>query len=293
MTELHLKVFMITLLRIYNEGIMAKNEIKIKEKKGKAGEIFFDLVLVFAVCVCLFAGGNLYQIFAEYKAGTDEYNSIQNTVVVEREAGIEEVTRISGDVPKKKWKAPIEVDFTKLKEINTDVCGWIYAEAIPEISYPIVQGKDNEYYLHRTYEKNDNFAGSIFIDCDNNSDFNNCNTIIYGHNMKNGSMFGQLSEFKNRETYQKSKYIWILTPEETYKYEIFSAYVTPIKTETYTLIKGPGEEQKAYAEKMRALSEIDTERKTFDIRDKIITLSTCTGNENTRYVVQAVQIVPG
>ena len=61
----------------------------------------------------------------------------------------------------------------------------------------------------------------------------------------------------------------------------------------YGRVKGPGEEQKAYAEKMRALSEIDTERKTFDIRDKIITLSTCTGNENTRYVVQAVQIVPG
>lgn len=267
-------------------------ELKIKEKKGRTGNALLSLILIIAVCVCLFAGNNLYQIFSEYKAGSDEYNEIKNTVVVEREAGIEEVSQIVGDAPKKKWKAPITVDFDKLKAINKDVCGWLYMEAIPEINYPIVQGSDNDYYLHRTYEKNDNFAGSIFIDCDSNADFNNCNTIIYGHNMKNGSMFGQLKKYKEKETYDKSKYIWILTPEEAYKYEVFSAYTTPIKSETYTLIKGPGEEQKKFAEKMLALSELDTGEHTFDIKDKIITLSTCTGNESTRYVVQAVQTEP-
>ncbi len=73
--------------------------------------------------------------------------------------------------------------------------GWIYVEAVPDINYPIVHGKDNETYLHRTYEKNYNFAGTIFVDYENKGDFSDCNTIVYGHNMKNGSMFAQLKKF--------------------------------------------------------------------------------------------------
>lgn len=88
--------------------------------------------------------------------------------------------------------APINVDFASLKSINDDVIGWIYMEALPQISYPMVQGKDNNMYLHQTYEKNYNFAGTIFIDYENKRDFSDCNTLVYGHNMKNGSMFGML-----------------------------------------------------------------------------------------------------
>lgn len=268
---------------------MAK-ELKIRAKKSRKGDAVLTLLLVLCICVSVFAAQNLYQIFAEYKAGTDEYNNIKQQVVVEKEAGIEEVERLAEDPEKKQWKAPISVDFTKLQSINEDVCGWLYAEAIPDINYPIVQAEDNDYYLHRTYEKQDNFAGTLFIDCDNSSDFNNCNTIIYGHNMKNGSMFGKLKEFKKQETLEKSKFLWVLTPEGDFKYEIFSSYITPIKSETYTLNKGPGEEQKAFAEHMKELSEVETGNFTFDIRDKILTLSTCTGDESTRYIVQAVQL---
>ena len=107
--------------------------------------------------------------------------------------------------------------------------GWIYVEAVPDINYPIVHGKDNETYLHRTYEKNYNFAGTIFVDYENKGDFSDCNTIVYGHNMKNGSMFAQLKKFtQDEETYKKSKYFWIFTPEKNYRYEIISAYTTGV-----------------------------------------------------------------
>ena len=66
------------------------------------------------------------------------------------------------------------------------------------MNYPIVQAADNDKYLHLTYEGNYNFAGTIFIDYENSSDFNDCNTLVYGHNMKNGSMFGQLKKIHRK-----------------------------------------------------------------------------------------------
>ena len=160
-------------------------------------------------------------------------------------------------------------------------------EALEGVNYPIVQGEDNEFYLHKTYEKNYNFAGTIFVDYENSSDFSDCNTLIYGHNMKNGSMFGSLKKFtEDQSVYDKSRYFWILTPEKNCRYEIVSAYTTGVDSDTYTLFKGPGEEFEQYLKNIRGYSEIKTEAEELNIKDKIVTLSTCTGNESTRFVVQ-------
>ena len=116
----------------------------------------------------------------------------------------------------------------------------IYVDALPDISYPIVKGKDNQTYLHQTYEKNYNFAGTIFVDYENSGDFSDCNTLVYGHNMKNGSMFGHLKKFREDDKlYKQDKYFWILTPERNYRYEIITAYTTGVNSDTYTLFKGP------------------------------------------------------
>ena len=136
-------------------------------------------------------------------------------------------------------------------------------EAVPDINYPIVHGKDNETYLHRTYEKNYNFAGTIFVDYENKGDFSDCNTIVYGHNMKNGSMFNNIKSYTDQSFADEH---------------------------TYTLFKGPGEEFEKYLEKIRGYSEIRTDAEGMNIKDKIITLSTCTGNEATRYVVQGKRV---
>lgn len=242
--------------------------------------------------MCVFAGYNLYSIFHEYKAGSDEYAKIQDMVVVEQDARQEEAPKEVKKTEKKTWKAPISVDSKKLKELNKDYVGWLYIEALPEISYPVVHGEDNEYYLHHTFEKQDNFAGTLFVDCDNEGDLGDPNTIIYGHNMKNGTMFGQLKEFKLPEILEKSKYIWMLTPDENIKYEIFSGYTAKINSETYTLIKGPGKELQEYGKNMSILDQLGLGTREFDVKDNIITLSTCTGNDTTRYVIQAVRVDP-
>ena len=128
-------------------------------------------------------------------------------------------------------------------------------------------------------------------DYENSSDFSDCNTLIYGHNMKNGSMFGNLKKFtEDQSTYEKSKYFWILTPEKNYRYEIISAYTTGVNSDTYTLFKGPGEEYLNYLNTIQGYSEIKTEATELTVKDKIVTLSTCTGNEATRFVVQGKQV---
>ena len=266
--------------------------LKIKEKKSHLGTIICTLVMVLAIAVCLFAGSNLYNIWAEYKAGTDEYSKIQDMAVTEIQpsAEVRKEVVLPDAEEDQTWDAPIEIDFASLQVVNKDIEGWIYVEAIPTISYPVVQGEDNDYYLHRTFEKQDNFAGTLFLDYKNTEQFESPNTIIYGHNMKNGSMFGRLKEFRERETYDTSPYIWILTPEGDFKYQIFSAYVAEVDSDTYTLIKGPGKELVDYAERMQGYSSIICERTAFESTDKIITLSTCTGDDSTRYVVQAVRI---
>lgn len=249
-----------------------------------------SLVLLVAVCVFCYAAYNLYHIYTEYKKGSDEYNQIADMAVTERdpdELAKEEEESQEGS----KLKAPMEIDFDTLRGVNEDVIGWIYVEALDGVNYPVVKGEDNNTYLHTTYEKNYNFAGTIFIDCENSADFNDCNTLVYGHNMKNGSMFGQLKKFsQDAETYKKSRYFWIFTPEKNYRYEIISAYTTPVDSDTYTLFKGPGAEFEEYLDMIVSRSEVKTEPGDITIKDKIITLSTCTGNESTRFVVQGKRV---
>lgn len=257
-----------------------------EQKKKKKSDVLLTIALIVAIAVFCYAAFNLYHIYTEYKKGTDEYNQIEEMAVTERDADSGEVAG-----PNAQLKPPIEVDFDKLKSVNEDVVGWIYVDALPDISYPIVKGKDNQIYLHQTYEKNYNFAGTIFVDYENSGDFSDCNTLVYGHNMKNGSMFGHLKKFREDDRlYKQDKYFWILTPERNYRYEIISAYTTGVNSDTYTLFKGPGEEFEKYLETIKGYSEIQTDDTDLTIKDKIVTLSTCTGNESTRFVVQGKRV---
>lgn len=260
--------------------IMSRQNSKITKKKG---DIILTLTLIVAVAVFCFAAYNLFHIYTEYKKGTDEYNHIEQMAVTERDP---ESTEEASDT-EQGLQPPFDVDFAALQGVNPDVVGWIYIEALEGISYPVVQGEDNEEYLHTTYENNYNFAGTIFIDYENSRDFSDCNTLVYGHNMKNGSMFGQLKKFsEDQTTYEKSKYFWIFTPEKDYRYEIISAYTTGVNSDTYTLFKGPGDEFQEYLDTIKGYSEIETDDTELTIKDRIVTLSTCTGNDATRYVVQ-------
>ena len=269
---------------------MAEKKPVKKKKKKTFADILLTIILLTAIGVFIYAAYNLYHIYTEYKKGTDEYNQIEQMAVTNRDPD-ELQEEAGGEDQGPSLVAPMEIDFDSLKAVNDDVIGWIYVEALDGVSYPVVRGENNDTYLHMTYEKNYNFAGTIFIDYENSRDFNDCNTLVYGHNMKNGSMFGQLKKFsQDPETYKKSKYFWIFTPDKNYRYKIISAYTTGVNSDTYTLFKGPGQEFEDYLKTIVSRSEIETNAGDLNMMDKIVTLSTCTGNQSTRFVVQGKRI---
>lgn len=259
------------------------------KKKINLGNFILDLVLVVALIVLIYAGYNLFQIFREYKQGENEYEGLRNYVSeVTPTPAAEPADTGDGNEEVQELEPPIAVNFEELKQINPDIVGWIYIEAIPKISYPIVQGTDNDYYLHHTVEGVKNTSASIFVDFNNKPDFSDANTIVYGHNMKNQSMFGLLKNLRDQTVYDRSPYFWIITPEHNYRYEVFSAREVPYDDTVYTFYSAGGEEFKQYLEEMKADSDVVNEI-SFTGEEKIVTLSTCTSDDTTRCVIQGVR----
>lgn len=255
---------------------------KKNKKKRTAGDVIRTIIMFAALAVFLFSAAQLAKIFLEYKKGTDEYNRVREYVTTTEPEEETQEPLEGEEMPK---PTPPQVDWANLKAINEDIIGWIQIEGT-EISYPIVKGIDNSYYLKHTFEKNSNAAGAIFIDYTNRSDFQDCNTLIYGHNMKNGSMFGRLRKYFKDKDSVPGRYIWICTPDKKYRYEIFSSHVVDAAGETYTLFPEANEQFASYLDSMKQQSLVDFGTEVTK-EDKVITLSTCTGNDATRFVVQA------
>lgn len=246
------------------------------------------VVIIIALCVLAFSGFQLYRIFRDYKASDDEYDKLKNEYV--RPAGHGEDTD-GPDAPEGDGELyedadpPLVIDWDGLKAVNEDVVGWIYVDAEPAISYPVVQGKDNEEYLHMTYERSYLYAGSIFLNSQNTPDFSDASSFIYGHNMRSGSMFGLLKTIMNQDSYDASPYFWILTPEGDYRYHIFSEFATEDGTDTYTVFREGGEKFLKWAEKMKEQSAVSTGTELKE-DDHVAVLSTCIGSgSNQRHVI--------
>lgn len=179
-----------------------------------------------------------------------------------------------------------DMDFSALREVNGDVLGWILIPGT-RISYPIVQGKDNEYYLTHTWKKWSSVVGAIFLEEGNSRDFSDFNTLIYGHRMNDGSMFAGLKYYKQKSYYKTHPSVYITDDNGTRKYDIFAAYEVSTQGDTYRIGQKGDEAKQAYIDYGRSQSLYDT-GVTPTVNDKIITLSTCTGNGHaTRWVVQA------
>jgi sortase B len=180
------------------------------------------------------------------------------------------------------------MDLCALRQTNADVLGWIHIPDTP-ISYPLLQAEDNQTYLNKTWDGANNSAGSIYLECKNEPDFSNFNTLIYGHRMKNGSMFGSLGNYSQQEYFSEHPYVYIITDDSVLQYEIFSAYEAPVVSDTYRLHVEDEETKQAVLEYSIASSVLKSAQVP-TTADSILTLSTCTGTGtyHSRWVVQAV-----
>ena len=184
-----------------------------------------------------------------------------------------------------------KVDFDELKKINPDVVGWIVIEGT-QVNYPIVQGNDNSYYLNHSYDKKWNSLGSIFADYQSSNDFTDYNTFIYGHHTKNGSMFGELYKYMNKDFYNANKIFYLYTPNGNYEAEIFSAYLDSTTSESYNQSFNSSEEFNDYIELVKRKSNYNTDVEIDVTKDKTITLYSCSHESNRqktdRYFIHAV-----
>ena len=153
-----------------------------------------------------------------------------------------------------------------------------------------MQGEDNEHYLHYTYEGTKNSSGSIFMDYESNANMADMNTIIYGHNMKNGSMFGKLKKFnQDTELCDTNPYIYYFNDKASFKYRIYAYYITKVGSTTYTNMASEAEYDK-YMEFVDSVNQYKTEVENKD-RSDIITLSTCSGlHSSNRMIVQGILV---
>lgn len=177
--------------------------------------------------------------------------------------------------------------FSTLQEINKDTVGWLTVNNT-RIDYPVVQAKDNDYYLRRDYYQNKNRHGWIFMDYRNNPDELNENTIIYGHNLANQTMFGTLRYALNSYWYKKSanQIITFNTPNENMKFQIFSIYTIPTTNDYLDITFPTTDAYQTYIDLVKGRSIYD-----FNIEvttdDKILTLSTCANGNDKRLVIHA------
>ena len=249
------------------------------------------IIIVIASLAALTALFMIVKTARDYKAAGDEYESLRQyaseevstTDTAEKVSDIKPIELEEGE-KKKELKSnenredfpEMEVDFKALREKNPDTVGWLYVGSCG-ISYPIVQGEDNDYYMNHTFEGTVNSSGAIIMDYRDDKYLKDWNTFIYGHNMKNGSMFGSLKKLLNDETlYDSDPYIYVYLPGYIYRYKIFSYYKDKPDSKMYWTADTL-QEYRQYIRDALSLSVRDLGVETSE-ENNMVTLVTCSGS---------------
>ena len=251
------------------------------------------LAAVFLVSTFLLAGK-----WMDKNKGSSAYeDAIAIAIQKDSPAIIAEVPVPAAGQPDVQWvpaaieKDPVmddlaRIDLAALREVNPDVVGWI---TIPNtnIHYPLMQGQDNDFYLNHTWKGDKNSVGSIFLEHLSSPDLMDYNTIIYGHNMADGSMFADLRNYSVEGYWKQNPFVYIVTDAGIYRYDIIGAYKASVDGLTYGVAFPREESQANFLRYIRRESEFDTGILP-EAHDRILTLSTCYGNSNElRWVVHA------
>ncbi len=282
-----------------------------KSKKGRdTGSIIISILIVLFTILIVFSVMMLVKETIPYIESRQEYDELQQFIIPDEEKvksepiivggkdkteeSAESIENVETVTPEEKVMreatCSIKVDFESLQKINPDIKGWIYLEAL-DISYPIVRGETNDDYIYTTVNGNANDGGSIFMDFRNSDDFMDPHTLIYGHNMKDGSMFGKLKKMYNQkfvDEWDAPLCFWILTPEGKHRFDIFSIHTVTAVGETYTLFSAESDAVAEYINKMARQTGVELPQRVYNSKDKVITLSTCTSGNDYRLVVQGV-----
>ncbi len=244
-----------------------------KNNKHKKNRFIIFILQLICIILLIFSGFKIIKWFMNNQKNDELLKDISKSVTVNE-----------NETTDRKYN----INFENLKKQNSDTIGWIKVEN-SNIEYPVVQTKNNEYYLKHNFNKEYNVAGWIFADYRNLFDGTDRNIVIYGHNMRNNSMFGSLKNVIKKEWYEntENKYITLVTENEYSIYEVFSVY--QIEAEDYYLkMQFKDDEFEEFITKIKKRSVKDFEVNVSK-DDKILTLSTCANNNKYRVVLHAVK----
>ena len=269
---------------------MAQTKKKRKKRK-KGGSVFWKVILVIAVTGCLVCVGVMIRYMLLQKQADLEMKDLVQEVSEERS---EEREEPEPEPPAEEEIVKIPINFEELQAVNPDAYAWI---RIPDtqVDYPVMQtdGEDQSYYLNHTINREEKLSGSIYTEKLNSRDFSDPNTLIYGHNMKNGSMFHDLRYFSDQEFFDEHPYIYIYMPDRMLTYEVVASYEYDDRHILYAFDFSDEEVFASYLEEVmhpRSMGAKVREGIELTTEDKLITLSTCTGVDTTRRLVQAVLV---
>ena len=264
-----------------NENLGKFVEKKVKEKNKKKLKTKTIIFLVF-LAIFIFSSVNLIRWAIYNKKSTElietlAEESFKENVIEENEKNTENEVLVN--------KNP--VDFENLESINSDTVAWIRIENT-SINYPVVQTSDNDYYLHKDFNKEYSTCGWIFMDFKNSENFIDMNTVLYGHNIKSGIMFSDLQKILNKKL-GNEVIIEIYTKTEKREYRVFSSYMEePEDYATKSNIVDEATQEKYIKEMLRRSST--TYNVVPDKSDKLLTLSTCDNTGKNRILIHSVYV---
>ncbi len=278
------------------ENKAESNSIK-KENMGKKSRKYLKpLLIVLLVLLVGIFGYSAYRVTTtlhEYHESEVYYDQTKQMAVSVNDPQQQTVGRKTGGSDPELTmleSSPIDVDFDTLRQTSADIRAWLYSPGT-KIDYPVVQAKDNAYYLHRFMDGSYNPSGTLFMDYRVEGDFSSKHTVIYGHHMGDGSMLASLVEYRSQEYYDEHPVMYLNTPDGNYRLDIVSGFVTWYDSRLYTFDFVSRTEFEDWFALMRSYSDFESDVEV-GIDDRIVTLSTCTYDyDNARYVVMA-KLVP-
>ena len=264
-----------------------------RRKRRKSDRFPLWPVVIVLAAVMLFAAWKLIDILVGYHRDRAAYDALRDIAVVQltpapQPSADPAVPDVVPATPEPASQIPIEVDWELLRQTNPDIIGWLYCPDT-QISYPVVQTVDNEKYLTTDFNGSASSAGAIFADYNSVVGIRQSHLILYGHNVKDDSMFGSLKSYGDYAYYEEHPVFYFLTPSGSYRIELMACQTIEAVKANYPTYFSTEEAYGAYIANMTGAAYwVNTEWATTEYQ--FITMSTCTSSDAERLVLQGVMI---
>ncbi len=257
----------------------------------KDQKIGWKMVFVLSVLAVLICGGLIVRYMVGHNRSLRAEKKLKTYVDTNSEISTERTdTQVTEDVSI--WYPDLKVDFTGLQSQNPDICAWIYIPGT-DVDYPVLKGTDNSFYLSHDAYGQYSPDGSIFVDAGCGDDFDDFDTIIYGHNMSTGTMFKTLHNYEDDEFWNENRNVYIYLPDRVIRYEVFAAYRT---NDRHILTYNDFSDKAVRDNYIQNIKDKNFDEgivkndQNIDIDSTLLTLSTCCGMDGKRWLVQAIKI---